>query len=124
MKFPKVIEIQTQTQCNARCKICPHQSIFPNIHPHSIMDESVIYNLIDQISEHRNEISKVIPYLNNEPFLDRRMITILKYIKEKELKTEISTNASVLTPYVVNQLLEYDLVDELKISFFSAFEEI
>lgn len=123
-EFPKVIEIQTTTKCNAGCSICPHSSIYPSKHKHAELEIDYIYKIIDEVSKYGDYIDRVIPYWNNEPLLDRRIIDILKYIKEKNLRVELSTNASLLTERIADQILNNNLVDELRISFFSSFKEI
>ncbi|MGL4009931.1 radical SAM protein [Staphylococcus cohnii] len=122
-KFPKVIEIQTTTKCNAGCTICPHSDIYPHKHAHGELELDYIFRIIDEIAEYKDQIDRVIPYWNNEPLLDKRILKILHYIKEKGLRVELSTNASLMNRRIADEILYNHLVDDLRISFFSSFKE-
>ena len=69
--FPKIIEIQTMSFCNANCIVCPYRSL--NIEK-TRMPDNLLNKLLDEIIVHQNEIERVIPYLNNEPSFDTRMM--------------------------------------------------
>lgn len=120
LSFPKVIEIQTQSQCNAKCTICPHSNIYPKGFKHQQLDWPILQKLIDEIADNKEKVDRIIPYWNNEPFLDKRFIQILRYIKTKEIQCEVSTNASALTESIADILTKEDLVNDLRISFFSS----
>lgn len=119
--FLRNIEIQTQSLCNANCRICPYEKV-------SKMDEvggyhklpiDIIYSIVDEVSKYKN-IDCIKPYMNNEPLLDNRIIDILRYIKSKGIATEISTNASCLSEELTKKIVDEQLIDDLRISFFSA----
>ncbi len=113
--FPKAIEIQTTTLCNARCIICPHEHASKSI-PQGIMFNELFFKILKEIGE-RNLL--LIPYLNAEPFLDPLFFERLEQIKDncKKVRLEISTNVSLLTPERIEKLSKYP-IDDLRLSVF------
>ena len=65
MRKPQIVEIQTINYCNAACKICPWPEVKPRVAKR--IDDVLWKSLLEQIAE--IEPRRVIPYLNNEPFL-------------------------------------------------------
>ena len=120
--FPKYVEIQTTSICNSFCSICPYGSVehkFPKLN----MEDSLIDKILDECEHHKDEIECVIPYVNNEPFLDKRMVDILRKIKSKGLKVELSTNASALTEEIARAIVDENLIHDFRISFFASKKE-
>ncbi|WP_418847412.1 hypothetical protein, partial [Phocaeicola sp.] len=92
MDFPKVIEFQTHNLCNANCIICPYREI------HDIkgfMHADLFERILTEVGDRK---ILLIPYLNNEPFLDPSYCEKLKMIQERcsNCKIEVSTNLSHL----------------------------
>ncbi|SBW10163.1 Radical SAM domain protein [uncultured delta proteobacterium] len=113
--FPRAVEFQTLSTCNATCIFCPH-SQSPKEIPHGRMDDSLIHKIIDECAKHM--VGRISPYLTNEPLMDKRMPDILREIKKKcvfPVKTKINTNAGLLTEDVAKKLIEAKL-DQLWIS--------
>ena len=80
------------------------------------MDESVYKKIIDEIAPYRDEIQKLMLYLDNEPLLDKKLIDKIKYAKVKGINlVNISTNASLLDEEKAKQLIESEL-DEIYLS--------
>lgn len=92
---PQAIEIQTASFCNSHCTICPY-SESSLVKPAGVMTMDLFKSLIDQISDWGHV--RLIPYFNNEPFLDVLLIERLKYIAKncRNADIEISTNMSML----------------------------
>jgi len=113
--FPRAVQFQTLSACNAKCVFCPHcQS--PGEIPHGRMDDALIGKIIDECAHHM--VGRVSPYLTNEPLMDRRMPDILKRIKTASffpVKTKINTNAALMTEEISARLIEAKL-DQLWIS--------
>lgn len=113
--FPRAVEFQTLSTCNAKCVFCPHfQS--PEDIPHGRMDDALIHKIIDECSKYM--VGRISPYLTNEPLMDKRMPWILQEIKKKArfpVKTKINTNANLLTEDVSKKLIDAKL-DQLWIS--------
>lgn len=121
--FPSVLEFQTQTRCNASCTCCPYDALKSATH-HGRMADELLHKILDECVKHRSKIAQIVPYHNNEPFLDRRFIDVLRHIKRHVLvPTEVSTNASSLTKTVCEQICSESLIDTLRISFFGGTKE-
>ncbi len=113
--FPRAVQFQTLSTCNAKCVFCPHcQS--PKEIPHGRMDDALIQKIIAECARHM--VGRISPYLTNEPLQDKRMPRILRDIKKACLfpvKTKINSNAALLTEELGRQLIEAKL-DQLWIS--------
>lgn len=123
LKFPKIIEFQINSICNSHCSICPYALIekkFGNIK----MSDEQIEKLVDELDNYSNEIDRIIPYLNNEPFIDNRFINLLRRLKSKKNHVlEVSTNASLLTKEISEIIVNEKLIDDFRISFFAGNKE-
>lgn len=115
-RFPKIIEFQTCSACNGKCLICPHRDVVGN--ECNYMKDDLIDIIFTEIYQHKNEVERVIPYLNNEPLLDARALEVLRRLKSLGFFVELSTNASLLNVDVARAIVEERLVDDLRISFF------
>ena len=122
IKFPKIIEFQINSICNSHCTICPYSSIEKEF-GHEQMKDEQIEKLLEEFDEHASEIERIIPYLNNEPFIDSRFINLLRRLKSKKNHTiEVSTNASLLTKEISEIIVNEKLIDDFRISFFAGNE--
>lgn len=113
--FPRAVQFQTLSTCNARCVFCPHCH-YPQDIPHGRMEDALILKIIAECKKHF--VGRVSPYLTNEPLMDKRMPKILAEIKTGRgfaIKTKINTNAALLTEEVGKGLINARL-DQLWIS--------
>lgn len=113
--FPRAVQFQTMSACNAKCVFCCHHSA-PGEIPHGRMSDTLINKIIKECG--RSPVGRVSPYLTNEPLMDKRMPYILAAIKKNALlpiKTRITTNASLLTEDAGQALIDAKL-DQLWIS--------
>lgn len=107
--FPRTVEFQTLSVCNAKCVFCPHY-LSPEQIPHGRMEDGLIDKIVSECG--RYPVGHINPYLTNEPLMDRRMPEILRLIRKKAwffTKTKINTNAALLTEDVGRKLLESGL---------------
>lgn len=107
--FPRTVEFQTLSVCNAKCIFCPH-SQSPELIPHGRMEDGLIDKIIDETSRHM--VNRISPYLTNEPLVDKRMPDILRRIRQKApfyTKTKINTNAGLLTEDMSRKILDSGL---------------
>lgn len=123
LNFPQYIEFQTNSLCNGNCIICPYENKAKK-YPHQLMSNELIDKIINELNTHKSEIMRVIPYLNNEPSLDDRMIEVLRKIKRGGHFIELSTNMSGITKKKADIIIKERLVDEFRISFFGGTPEI
>ena len=121
-QFPKAIEIQTISACNAACVICPHPQVSNEL-PKGVMSMDLFTALIDQIEPRWG--TRIIPYLNSEPLLDRILPERLAYIAKKlpGNEIELSTNVSILNPSRQNVLTGIPITD-LRLSVFGWSETV
>ena len=120
-KFPRAIEIQTISACNAKCVICPHPTVSKEL-PSGSMSMDLFRRIIMQINPSWN--CKIIPYLNSEPMLDQFIIERLCYIRDtlKDPDVELSTNVAALTPLKQERMVGIRL-GELRLSIFGFTEK-
>jgi len=114
--FPRTVQIQTQTGCNAACIFCPYP-VTVNSQPKGFMKKELFERVIDEIADHG--VRRISPYLMNEPFLDPGIIEKLGYIKKKipDARLVLTSNGSRLSPKIVDDLIEADVLHALYISF-------
>ena len=87
---PKYLQLETVIICNAECPFCPQHLITRN--PPKMPDW--LWKKI--IDETRGMGIVYRPFLANEPFVDKRMPEIMRYIrKDPTAKIEFNTNASL-----------------------------
>lgn len=115
-KFPKTVQFETHSFCNARCIFCPYPATYKS-QPSGYMSDEQFKKIVDELKKHK--VRRISPYMNNEPFIDREIVERLTYIKEeiKESKVVITTNGSFLNKRVVDELVKYNPLDALYISF-------
>lgn len=118
-KFPKIIEFQTHNRCNANCIICPYVSMN---YKGQKMSDMIFKKIIDECVG--KSIVRLIPYLNNEPFIDKNFIEKLKYIRKQlpDVEIEISTNVSLLDKDIIHELYNLNIT-ELRLSIFGYSEK-
>lgn len=115
--FPRVVEIQTTTACNAGCRVCPHPEVYGG-RSSDKMPFELFRSILEQCRDHQDGL-RICPYLNAEPFLDRRMPELVGLVNEvlPRAEVEISTNLSVLTS-ALRQRLAGTRIDDLRLSVF------
>ncbi len=114
--FPRTVQIQTQTGCNAACIFCPYP-VTVNSQPKGFMKRELFERIIDEIAAHG--VRRISPYLMNEPFLDPGIVEKLSYIRKKipDARLVLTSNGSRLTPKIVDDLIAADVLHALYISF-------
>ncbi len=95
--FPRAIQIQTDSRCNARCVFCGYTDTHKSL-PQGAMDEDLFKKIIDECGHHW--IGRISPYLMNEPLMDRNLPDKIAYINARRkpiTKTKINSNGALLT---------------------------
>ena len=121
--FPRYIQVQTITGCNASCTFCPHGKI-TNPFPKGKMEDELYRKIIDECV--KKPVKRISPYLMNEPLLDRELGWKIKYIAERKsprLFIKINTNASLLRGGIAEDIMNSGL-DRLNISFHGISKEV
>ncbi len=115
-RFPKTVQFETHSFCNARCVFCPYY-LYYDTQPKGFMTDEQFKKIVDELKRHN--VRRISPYMNNEPFLDKKIIKKLCYIKQeiKDSKIVLTTNGSMLDRNCVDDLVKYNPLDALYISF-------
>lgn len=81
LDFPRVIHFETHSYCNAACVMCPYAEV-SKIYDNGFMDDKLIDKIINECQAFGQNIEyEFLPYLMNEPSLDKRLPDIIKKIK-------------------------------------------
>ncbi|CCZ58495.1 radical SAM domain protein [Clostridium sp. CAG:710] len=114
MDYPKVIEVQFHNKCNSNCLICPYKDMN---YSYKSMTNELFEKLLSEIDE--KKLKRIIPYLNNEPFLDVNFIEKVKKIRNKfkKIEIEISSNVSMIKEKDIIALNSLNIT-ELRLSVF------
>ncbi len=116
---PQIIEVQLCNLCNSCCSICPYKDMK---YKPEYMSTSLFLKLINELK--MLNLKRIIPYLNNEPFIDKNYISQIKVLRANcpNAELEISTNASLLTEDIMNELLKLNIT-ELRLSVFGYYKK-
>jgi len=115
-RFPKIIQLQTQSGCNARCSFCPNGKTLNKL-THGRMDVALFERLADECAAHRPQ--RISPYLMNEPLLDPEIDQRIAYLvrrRKPPTTIHIATNGSRLDRDMAERLIDAGL-DSIAISF-------
>jgi radical SAM protein with 4Fe4S-binding SPASM domain len=114
--FPRTLQIQTATGCNAACVFCPYSESHDKV-PKGRMPEELFDRIVDEIARNATR-PRISPYLMNEPFLDASLIEKARHIRRSipRCKLVVTTNAGRLDAALVDNLLADNPFDDLYIS--------
>jgi len=107
--FPRVIQIQTRTGCNARCVFCPNSLLVDSI-PNEVMEWELFTKIADEITQY--PVSRISPYLMNEPLMDRDLPKKIRYLAERKQPgavIKINSNGALLDREMGEGLIESGL---------------
>jgi radical SAM protein with 4Fe4S-binding SPASM domain len=102
-KYPSVVGIESTNNCNLECVMCPRQEMTRKI---SDIDPVVFKKIIDDI---KGKVEFVWLQDYGEPFLNKQIFELIKYARSQGVGTGISTNATVLTPKIIDGIFESGL---------------
>lgn len=111
------VMIETVNRCNGKCEFCPANSR-DEIRPYKKMTEECFYNIVAQLQS-LNWHGKLFMCVNNEPFIDKRIIDFSRYAKEHlpEIQIAMISNGTLLTPKTMDELC--GIVDQIVINDYS-----
>ncbi|MBN2057326.1 MAG: SPASM domain-containing protein [Candidatus Saganbacteria bacterium] len=111
--FPKEIWIENTSYCNARCIMCPRDSM---TRQRGFMDLGLYEKLIKEISAY--PVERLHMHNFGEPLMDKKLPDRIKLAKDHGVKyTYMVTNASLFSPEMAIGIIKAGL-DEFKISFY------
>ncbi len=101
------IEIETNTNCNRACRICPNSN---SPRPLGLMSLDTYNLLLNQLSEIKYK-GQLAPCFYNEPFLDDRLPELMRLARKKLPKAHLTiyTNGSLLTSSDLDILFDLGL---------------
>ena len=104
---PNIVNIETINRCNSTCSFCT-ANIHAEKRPLMKMDEDLYRSIIDQLAEWDYK-GHLTLYGNNEPWLDKRIVELHKYAREKLPDSFIfmSTNGLLLNVERLNAIKPY-----------------
>ncbi len=118
MRKPYVVFIEATNACNAKCLMCPRDKMTRAV---KRMDFSLFKKIVDECAE--MGIAKISPFMYGEPLLNKDIVEMVKYIKEKtRALVNLNTNAQLLDSKVAEELLDAGL-DVLTVSIDGATKE-
>src|SRR4029077_2221945 len=77
--FPREIQIQTNTFCNATCVMCPYPKVSKEV-TNGKMSEELYTEILAQCA-HEPGVGRIEPFLMNEPFTDKRLVDFIAQAK-------------------------------------------
>ena len=103
--FPRTLQIQTFTGCNADCVFCPYGQTYDS-QPKGRMPADLFRRIVDEAAGH--DVRRISPYLMNEPLMDRDLFDRIGYINERmpRCKVVVTTNGHFLTPPIIDRILD------------------
>lgn len=111
------VVIETINRCNGKCEFCPANAKDES-RPFKKMPEDMFRDIVKQLKE-MDWSGKIFMCVNNEPFIDHRILEFSRYIKQQLRGTEIAiiTNGTLLSKDKMDEMA--DIVDYLTINDYS-----
>lgn len=111
---PLEVSVETFAKCNAACTFCPYPTM-DRIGDR--MSDDLINRLIGEMAEFKLPFY-FSPFKVNEPFLDKRVLPMLRQLEERTDKSHLRlfTNGSTLTDQTVDDIAALRRVEHLWIS--------
>ena len=116
---PRCIQFEISTFCNANCIFCPHSEM---TRPQGTMSDEMFHRIIKEGKE--MGVRRFILFLNGEPFVNTKIFEWLDYMQEKNVKTLLFTNASLLNKEKIDKLVQYKNIKRINCSINAASKEI
>ncbi len=105
--YPKIIHLETQARCNAKCNFCDYQ----NLKRKGItMPDNLIDKILSELSEiPEDHMFSIQPYKVSEPFLETRLPSIIKRIllMHKNCTINIISNANFMPEESMNSIFSF-----------------
>jgi len=107
MPLFKYIEIETVNRCNGECSFCPVNKNMPQ-RAYREMSDEMFCDIIDQLAALQFN-GTIALFANNEPFIDKRIVSFAKYTREKcpDAYIYLKTNGTLLSTEIFKEIIEY-----------------
>jgi MoaA/NifB/PqqE/SkfB family radical SAM enzyme len=117
--LPEIVQIETTNICNAKCVFCPRDEMR---RPQGVMDDDLFRKVADECAA--LGIGHVRLHNYGEPFVDRRLVEKIAYVKGRGMpEVGLISNGSLLTEEVARGVVGAGL-DAINISVDAAGREI
>jgi radical SAM protein with 4Fe4S-binding SPASM domain len=103
LSFPKIVYFEITNRCNLACKHCYSRS---SPLEKDVLDKDTIKRFIDECAAHGLEFLSIG---GGEPLLRADLYELVKYIINKDIEVEISTNGLLITEDVARKLKSANL---------------
>lgn len=103
--YPVYVAVETINRCNGSCAFCPANH-FVEQRPYAKMDEEMFEKILAEISSWDNWNGVFSLYVNNEPFVDNRMVDFLHKARKTlpKAKMLLFTNGTLLTIDIMKKI--------------------
>lgn len=118
LKAPYVLYIDPCGLCNFNCNFCPcYRSDYRKEERHAMMDYELFQKIVDDMAEFEEQVKVVYLYGFGEPLLNKDLIRMARYLKERKVCREIRiyTNGALLSPEKNQELVDSG-IDLIRIS--------
>ena len=120
LTFPKYLQIETASSCNARCIMCPVEDWKRE---HTIMKQDTFDRIAAEIKDYGDWIERVTIQLDGEPLMDRSLESRIRTLKSVGIKlVAFATNGSLMTSRRAESIIKSG-VDEVSFSVDGASKE-
>lgn len=104
---PLQINIETINRCNSTCSFCPANKNNDQ-RPFAKISEETFHKIIDDLKKWKYQ-GMVSLYVNNEPFVDNRIVSFYKYAKEHlpNCKLKLFTNGILMDKEKFKEIIPY-----------------
>lgn len=104
LKYPAMVHIETQALCNAACTFCP----YPTLERKGVrMPDELIDKILRDLADIPREVQfQLAPYKVSEPFVEKRLFSILRAANQRLPNARISliSNGAALTESKIAEL--------------------
>jgi len=120
LNFPKYVQIETASSCNARCVMCPVEDWKRE---HTIMQQDTFDKIANEIKDYVDWIERLTIQLDGEPLMDRSLESRIRTLKSAGIKfVAFATNGSLMTSRRAEGIIKSG-VDEVTFSVDGATKE-
>ena len=106
--YPKQIILDIHSYCNAKCKMCPYDSLKRKL-PMGVMEEDLFKKIIEDFG-HLSRVNRFrgsVLFCNmGELFIYPDVIDRIRYVLKSGLEFNIQTNGFLMSPKMVDSLIQ------------------
>ena len=101
--YPITLIVENTAKCNFKCPMCPREFGY---YPPEDFDFRLFRDIIDEI---RDQTELVFPWGGGEPLMNPELSKMVRYCRDANIYTVVSTNASLLDEAKSRELIESGL---------------